>query len=99
MAASRLRAALASRRPLGDAARELACLTLKLHPHVCTGVNVRHRAKEILDLVNSSDRLRDERDKVGGCDVVCGVECGGRGELLEVQGGASRRSGRAGWMR
>ncbi|PSC70401.1 Clathrin interactor EPSIN 3 isoform A [Micractinium conductrix] len=27
------------------------------------GVNVRHRAKEILDLVNSSDRLRDERDK------------------------------------
>jgi hypothetical protein len=29
------------------------------------GVNVRHRAKEILQLVNSPDRLREEREKVG----------------------------------
>ncbi len=28
------------------------------------GVNVRHRAKELLQLVNNPDRLREERNKV-----------------------------------
>lgn len=31
------------------------------------GVNVRHRAKEILQLVNDPQRLREERDKVRHC--------------------------------
>lgn len=39
------------------------------------GVNVRHRAKELLALVNSPDRVREERAKVGGrggaqCNVM-----------------------------
>ena len=39
------------------------------------GVNVRHRAKEILQLVNSPDRLREEREKVRRADGGSSSRC------------------------
>lgn len=50
----------------------LKSLTSPTHPptHQCfllislQGVNVRHRAKELLQLVNNPDRVREERAKV-----------------------------------
>ena len=61
--------------------RRLQDLGLELGHHAgCllalpAGVNVRHRAKEILQLVNSPDRLREEREKVRRADGGSSSRC------------------------